>query len=48
MALEEEYLDTHIIKWITMLVLLTHPDEKTALRKMEFLVLDSSFRKVLH
>lgn len=40
MALQEEGIDTHLIKWVTLLVLFTQPEEKSALASMEFLVLD--------
>lgn len=40
LALQEEGIDIHLIKWVTLLVLFTQPGEKNALARMEFLVLD--------
>lgn len=40
LALQEEGIDIHLIKWVTLLVLFTQPGEKKALANMEFLVLD--------
>lgn len=42
----EEYVDINVIKWITLLVLFTQPDERQALKKMEFLVLESVNQEV--
>ncbi len=38
LALEEEGIDVHLIKWVTLLVLFTQPDEQDALAFMECLV----------
>ncbi|OGO90264.1 MAG: hypothetical protein A3F10_03320 [Coxiella sp. RIFCSPHIGHO2_12_FULL_42_15] len=40
LSLQEEGIDSHLIKWVTLLVLFTQPSEKKALASMEFLVLD--------
>lgn len=40
LALEEEGIDIHLIKWVTLLVLFTQPNEENALNYMEHLVLN--------
>lgn len=42
LALQEEGIDLHLLKWVTLMVLFTQPDEKDALTCMETLVLHDS------
>lgn len=46
MALDETTLDVRLIKWITLLVLLTQPEDKEALIAMEFLLFDGVNKKI--
>lgn len=46
MALDETTLDVRLIKWITLLVLLTQPEDKEALMAMEFLLFDGVNKKI--
>lgn len=46
MALDEATLDVRLIKWITLLVLLTQPEDKEALMAMEFLLFDGVNKKI--
>lgn len=40
LELEDEGIDTSLIKWVTLMVLFNQPDQKEALTCMEFLVLE--------
>lgn len=42
MELEVEDIDISLIKWVTLMVLFSQPEEKHALSCMEFLVLDDT------
>lgn len=47
-ALKEEVIDLHLIKWVTLMVLFTQPEEKSALALMEFLVMEDQKVMNLH